>query len=231
MVPAASRVEREGEPAVTGPESADGSNTILDSRAIRVGVTGHRPAGLAGADLLLLRHRIQDVLKIVAAIDQEASLVVISPLAEGADRLVAREAVNAGYRLDCVLPFSRDDYATDFTGAATRSEYYALLNAAQQIVELPGSRDTPASTDAAYMAAGRHVVDRAGVMIAIWDGADARGNGGTGDVVALALNCSLPILWIAANRPHDLRLITRDGTGYAERPLANLHELMRDGGM
>jgi hypothetical protein len=192
-----------------------------------VGVTGHRPAGLAGADLEILRHRIRDVLAIVAATDRDAPLVVVSPLAEGADRLVAREAVNAGYQLNCVLPFQRDDYATDFSGVATRSEYYALLGAAQHIVELDGSRDTPATTDAAYMAAGKHVVDHASVVIAVWDGADARGSGGTGDIVALALTCTIPILWISARLPHDIRLITGDGTGYEERPLTALGALIK----
>jgi hypothetical protein len=211
---------------VTGPESTAGSDTITDSRAIRVGVTGHRPAGLAGADLVLLRHRIRDALELVTTTDAGAPLIVISPLAEGADRLVAREAVAAGYLLDCVLPFQRDDYATDFASAAARSEYYALLGVAQQIIELDGSRETPASTDAAYMAAGEHVVAHANVVIAIWDGAAARGSGGTGDIVALALAHDRPILWITASHPHDIHLITRDGDTYSERPLAELPELV-----
>lgn len=165
----------------------------------------------------------------IAAAAPSSPLVVISPLAEGADRLIAREAVDAAYHLDCVLPFPRDDYATDFSGAATRSEYYALLESAGHIIELHGSRATPEQTDAAYMSAGEHVVEHADIMIAIWDGAEARGSGGTGDVVALALACSLPVLWISAIQPHDLRLITRNGGGIAEQPLATLRVLVGRG--
>lgn len=189
-------------------------------------MTGHRPAGLAGADLDLLRDRVREALAAIAASAPSIPLIVISPLAEGADRLIAREAVDAGYLLDCVLPFPRDDYATDFTGAATRSEYYALLGSAGQVIELHGSRDTPEVTNAAYMAAGEHVVEHADVMLAIWDGAEARGSGGTGDVVALALACSLPVLWIAASQPHQMRLITRNGAGVAEQPLTTLPVLV-----
>lgn len=193
---------------------------------IRAGVTGHRPAGLAGADFDLLRQRVREALARIAASAPSSSLVVISPLAEGADRLIAREAVDAGHLLDCVLPFPRDDYASDFTGAATRAEYYALIASAEQVIELHGSRATPDLTDAAYMAAGQHVVEHADVMLAIWDGAEARGSGGTGDVVALALACSLPVLWISATRPHEMRLITHNGTGVAEQPLAMLSRLV-----
>ena len=221
------RVEIEGEAALTGPLPADGTDTITHPNVIRAGVTGHRPAGLAGADLDLLRQRIREALAEIASVAPSVPLTVISPLAEGADRLIAREAVNAGYHLDCVLPFPRDDYATDFTGAVNRSEYYALLSSAGQIIELHGSRDTPEATDAAYMAAGEHVVEHADVVIAIWDGAEARGSGGTGDVVALALACSLPILWIRATQPHDLRLIIRDGAVVAEQPIEALPAMIR----
>ncbi len=225
------RVEHESEAALTGPQPADGTNTITHPNPIRAGVTGHRPAGLAGADLALLRQRIREALAEIASTAPSVPLVVISPLAEGADRLIAREAVNAGYLLDCILPFPRDDYASDFAGAANRSEFYALLGNAGQIIELQGSRETPEVTDAAYMAAGEHVVEHADVMIAIWDGAEARGSGGTGDVVALALACSLPVLWIAASYPHDLRLIARNRSGVAEQPIEALPVLVgRDAG-
>jgi hypothetical protein len=174
-----------------------------------------------------LRRRVHEALAAIAEAAPASSLVVISPLADGADRLIAREAVNAGHLLDCVLPFPRDDYAADFSSVAARSEYYALLQSAAEVVELRGSRDTPQAADAAYMAAGEHVVEHADVMIAIWDGAEAHGSGGTGDVVALALACSLPVLWISAAQPHPLRLITRNGTGVAEQPLATLPALVR----
>lgn len=212
---------------MTGPLRSDGDNTITHSGAIRAGVTGHRPAGLADADLDLLRDRIRDALATIVEAAPAAPLVVVSPLAEGADRLIAHEAVSAGFRLDCVLPFPRDDYARDFTAAATRSEYYALLESASRIVELRGSRATPEARDASYMAAGEHVVEHADVIVAIWDGAEARGSGGTGDVVALALARSLPILWISAARPHDIRLIVRDGSRIAERPIETLAGMMK----
>ncbi|HEX5165189.1 MAG TPA: hypothetical protein VFV93_07335 [Thermomicrobiales bacterium] len=189
-------------------------------------MTGHRPAGLGGADLSLLRGRVREVLSLIAEAIPSSELVVVSPLAEGADRLIAREAIDAGYLLDCVLPFPRDDYATDFSTVMARSEYYALLQRASDVIELHGSRDTPELTDAAYLAAGEHVVMHAHLMIAIWDGAGARGSGGTGDVVALALACSLPILWISASQPHPLRLVTHDGSGTVEQPLASLAQLV-----
>ena len=121
-------------------------------------MTGHRPVRLVDADYALLRELVRDVLVTIANLAPELPMIVISPLAEGADRLIAREAVNAGHLLDCILPFPRDDYAKDFVGAANQAEYYALLKQATSVIELHGSRATPEQTDAAYMAAGELVV-------------------------------------------------------------------------
>jgi len=89
---------------------------------LRVGVTGHRPDDLAHADAVALRARIREVLErlgaeaiTVAEADagvefgaDPPELRLISPLAEGADRIVAQEALDAGYSVHAPLPFPRE---------------------------------------------------------------------------------------------------------------------------
>jgi hypothetical protein len=209
--------------AIDGLEGAVRQLPIL-----RVGVTGHRPARLGNADFPALRRRVCEVLAAISRAADGAQLTVISPLAEGADRVVARAAIDSGYALRCVLPFARDDYARDFPTAASRAEFAALMQLAAGVVELDGLHGTPQERDAGYSAAGVYTVRHADVMIAIWDGRQARGNGGTGDVVALALASGIPVVWIAAAAPHLAQVISGNGAGVPDcRALDELPALLR----
>src|SRR5205085_2201316 len=50
----------------------------------------------------------------------------------------------------------------------------------------------------AYFNAGRYVVDHCDVLIAIWDGKEARGKGGTAVIVDYARSCGRPLIRIWA---------------------------------
>src|SRR6185369_4830407 len=109
---------------------------------VRVGVTGHRPDALEelGADMVGLRKRVNEILKRVRLIvdrihedardvytREEPLLRLISPLAEGADRLVAEEALALDYELQCILPFPREEYEEDFRTRPGSKEHFELL--------------------------------------------------------------------------------------------------------
>src|SRR6266511_4663437 len=99
-----------------------------------VGATGHRPNHLAGADESVLRLRVREVLEAISRTAHEAHaagdaylpeppiLRVISPLAEGSDRLIAQEALALGFELESPLPFARDAYERDFETEASKAE-------------------------------------------------------------------------------------------------------------
>ncbi len=177
-------------------------------RPLRIGVTGHRPSGLTGADLATLRGRVREVLALARDSAGARDLEIMSPLAEGADQVVARAALAAGLTLICPLPFDRDTYAADFSTASSRAEYRALLTAAVCVVELDGLRTTPKVTEAGYAAVGAWMLDHCDVMLAIWDGGPPRGAGGTGQVVQEALDRRIPVVRIDARRPHDVQVLT-----------------------
>ena len=193
---------------------------------MRIGVTGHRPAGLTGADPSTLRARVHEVFAAARAAEVAGAghLEVISPLAEGADRLVAGEAIAAGLPLVCPLPFDRDSYAADFKTVGSRAEYHALLAAAARVVELAGSRASP---EAAYAAVGVWMLEHSDVLLAIWDGAAPRGEGGTGHVVRDALARHIPVVWVQARPPHEVRILTSAEDGVpVDEPLARLSQLL-----
>ncbi len=170
---------------------------------LRVGVSGHRSlngqeVALAGQVRVALR-RIREL--VAASSPTDVLLTVVSPLAEGADRLVANEVLREpGADLEAPLPLEVDDYRSDFKSRESLTEFNGLLDRATKVTVLPRS----STRDEAYRNVGEFVVDRSDVLIALWDGAQAQGAGGTAEVVAYAQSKNVPLIWISTEGPHDL---------------------------
>jgi hypothetical protein len=164
-----------------------------------VGVTGHRPERLGSCDLAALHQAVSEVLADIerAANRAEPTRVrLISSLAEGADSIVADEALNHGWALDAVLPFSRENYAEDFAEGPVRDAHLARLARAEAVLELPGDRTDETGATVAYERAGRVLLAQTDLLIAIWDGGPVRGRGGAAQIVAEAVLAGIPVVWI-----------------------------------
>lgn len=192
-----------------------GAGTTNDG-GFAIGVTGHRRDRLSTADLPALRAQTAAVLDALATWAGSGanggdgatpSFLIVSSLAEGADRLVAEVGLARGGRLLAILPFARAEFARDFATAASVAEFGALLDCAAETIELPGARGGHA-TDAAYEAAAATVLAHADVLLAIWDGEPGRGIGGTAHTVASATAQGIPVVWIAARPPHGVTVLT-----------------------
>ncbi|OLN28305.1 hypothetical protein DVDV_1686 [Desulfovibrio sp. DV] len=179
-----------------------------------VSVTGHRR--LTPESLPAITKAVSDIL---AAVRQEVTnqlalapqglyspgpplLRCISPLAEGADRIVAGQALEQGYVLQTPLPFLQHEYEKDFPAAASKQQFRDLLGKATAVLELDGTRKPEGE---AYLAAGRIVLEHSDLLIAVWDGAVPNGIGGTGHIVAEAEDRGLPVVIIDPAHPAALR--------------------------
>jgi len=130
----------------------------------------------------------------------ELCSVVISPLAEGADRIVARIAVDLlDARLVVPIPLPLDHpkgYLEDFPKSI--KEFKRMLGKADEIFLAPlrsrGSRwrADKAAREKQYAWVGAYVAEHADILFAIWDGKPARGVGGTGQVVKWFLANHVP---------------------------------------
>lgn len=138
----------------------------------RLGITGHQKIPASALDYIT-----QGVRAILAA--QNRPLVGYSSLAAGADQLFAEELLAAGGVLHAVVP--SDEYESTFSDDDQVS-YRRLLAAAADTTYLPYS--TPGED--AYNAAGKWIAEHSDILVAVWDGEDARGLGGTADAVAHA---------------------------------------------
>lgn len=100
-----------------------------------IGVTGHRD--LREEDRAPLEGRVRQVFAEFQRRYPSTPLLLLSPLAEGADRLVARAALEKGARLIVPLPMPQTLYEEDFQTRASREEFHKLLQQAESWFELP----------------------------------------------------------------------------------------------
>lgn len=122
---------------------------------------------------------------------KHSPFVILSALAEGADRLIAEIAMEVlKADLIAVLPMPADDYERDFVREASKTEFRELLAKALCIKLAPTPEDRGLwSVDGEprneqYARAGAIIADHAQIYFAIWDKQPARGIGGTADQVA-----------------------------------------------
>ena len=199
--------------------------------AFRVGIIGHRPNRLPGDQERLdrirwtLRAVLEEVKAAVSAfgdlpeakelyVGSRPILRAISPLAEGTDRMFAEEAIELGYELVCPMPFSQEEFENDFLPPSalepeSRGRFRALIERARRgagltKLELDGERS---ASHRAYAAAGRVVLNQSDLLIAVWDGGDSAGEGGTVETLREAADFHLPVLWIDAEAPQAWQLL------------------------
>ena len=123
-------------------------------------------------------------------------LTVVTALAEGSDRIVARAGLTLGARLEVILPLPADDYRSDFTTTRSRETFDALLSKADTVV-LAGD---VAARPAAYATAGRAMLARSDALLALWDGQPSPGEGGTAGIVAQARELDVPVCLLCVSR-------------------------------
>ena len=196
--------------------------------AFRIGVTGARPNKLEQAAVPALSaavgavlRKVRDTIAVMAAepalraayTAEPALLRLISPLAEGADRIVAEAALAAGFRLEVPMPFPEPQYESTFAAdpppgyPAFQPLFDAARTEAGEAATLALDGDRNEDEEAGYRAVGRFVVRNADLVIAIWDG--GRGKpGGTGETVRYAAHAHVPVWWIEPSGLAPPRLLT-----------------------
>jgi hypothetical protein len=166
---------------------------------VTIGVTGHRIL----TELDKVNAGVEDALRRIAQTFPGTPWTVVSALAEGADRVVVQCVLaHRPTRLVVPLPLPVSDYLAACASPESRHEFLTLLAQTDEVIELP-----PAPTrDAAYEEAGLYVLEHCEVLLAIWDGQGAQGQGGTGAIVAQARQRGLPLAWVhAGNRKPGTR--------------------------
>jgi nitroreductase len=186
-------------------------------RSIRVAFIGHRPNQLPEEALARVRAAIEAALESLEAAGKEAAsrnvkFVLVTALAEGADRIAAEVALARGWALEAPLPFSIERYEKDFSAPDSIAAFQGLLKKAEKVRPAPQNDAKP---ELAYAAAGRAVIRGADAALIVWNGDDGKGPGGTADMAARALRAGAPVVWIGVAARQRSKLIMPEAT--AER--------------
>ena len=180
---------------------------------VNVGVTGHRAGALTAPLVRNLRPVVftvfRELREATLRLQQSeaafcsstaARLLLHTPLATGTDQMAAICARSSGYAVRALLPFEPDEYRKDFADGEELDGFEQALAAADEIIALPGCRS---DLENAYVLVGKSLVQTADVLIAVWDGEQGRGPGGTAHVVEIALGHSVPVIHIDIDRGSD----------------------------
>jgi hypothetical protein len=158
-----------------------------------IGITGHRD--IRDEDKVTLKELIKKIL--IEKIEQcpDTPIVVLTPLAEGADRLAAWAAIECGISFICPLPLPVDEYRNDFKTTESLQEFNVLLNKSERWFEIPlphgihlkDLQNDKAKRDEQYYQIGFYIARYSQLLIALWDGVSQVKRGGTAHIVNLKI--------------------------------------------
>ncbi len=152
-----------------------------------IGVTGHRD--VRPEDVPALKEALGRVLGDLRARCPHTPLMLLSALAEGADRLAAEVFLATGSgRLAVPLPLEPAAYRATF-GRET-PEFDTLLARAESVFLIPtpppaeeGPEPDYRQEPHCYAALGSFLVEHSHILLALWDGSPGEKTGGTAQVV------------------------------------------------
>ncbi len=208
---------------MTKQQKPSGSDAI----PITIGITGHRD--LREEDIPELEKQVRSILDELIVKYPDTPLLVLSPLAEGADRLVARIALEENDKqrpraqLFVTLPLPISEYEKDFEHKdannktderrtkESKSEFHTLIAKATKCLELPlMDGNTPEniqqygeSRDRQYAQVGAYIVRHSQILIALWDADESGLEGATAHIVKFKLK-GVPAPYAPAHNPLDV---------------------------
>jgi len=153
-----------------------------------IGITGHR-------DIVVTTELKQGIKEFFINLkDRDTKL--LSPLADGADRLVADiylEVFKEKAHLIVPMPFDQKRYMEDFDNNS-KAEFLNYLKIAKDVIEVENTQGCN------YKSVGVYVADKSDTLLALWDGTFNAKSGGTGDIVAYARDEGKEVLYFLCER-------------------------------
>ena len=156
---------------------------------IKISITGHRD--LKKDQILNYKQQLKDyILSIIEKNNLE--IKIITPLADGVDRLISYVAIELGLEFEILLPMPREMYIQDFD-MSFLEEFISLESKASSIEIMPLYFDNTVESiskygvdrDYQYSEVGRTFAQKSDYMIALWDNIDNNKWGGTAHVIKM----------------------------------------------
>ena len=154
-----------------------------------VAVTGHR-------DVVVDAKLLEALEVFFGTVSKEyEQVVLLSALADGADQYAAKAALQYdNIDLQVPLPMEEGSYLESI---ADKEHFHTLAKSAKAVFTIPRQQEDP------YVNLGYFLVERADMLLVLWDGTYNDKQGGTGEVLKYAKSVEKPIVHIAVTRAHN----------------------------
>ena len=174
---------------------------------LTIGVTGHRD--LLEEEIPALKKCVREFFLKLSKDYPDLDLQLITPLAEGSDRLVTDVALELGVDLIVPLPMAQADYERDFSSPEAVEEFRTSLDTARvvHLRTLPEAGSGPVTEEdrgRQYAQLGIFVSNHSQILLALWDGKPSTAIGGTASVVNYHLTAVMPGFSMAEESPNIL---------------------------
>jgi len=229
------------------------SNSIaLPPARICVGITGHRDSNAAfAANRAAIETRLAGLFATIDAVtarqsDSVGATRLHALLAFGADMIAVETALQHGWEVTAPLPFGIDLNVAMHAGDDVEQAQY-MRNIAQRLklFELAEQDEHVSALLKSHLAepvnakarqdyltivaervatAGRVMIEQSDLLVAIWDGVTPGAIGGTRHTISVAVSLGTPVLWINAERPDRIALLTTPEELFAHESLQPLDQ-------
>jgi hypothetical protein len=196
-----------------------------------------KPKKFPKASFDFVKQRLDDVFKTIDAtlkkfLEKNSKYYAMDPhkvrlvsgLAEGADQLAIVMCPDE-WDVDAILPFPVERYRLDFKRSGTANtlkQFDRSLRSATNILQLPedehsylpsgpgndrGNFNLPNPRGQDY---ARHIdffIRQFDILVAVWDGKAADGPGGTAEIIRLAIDANVAVVWISSQVDSFPRLV------------------------
>lgn len=154
--------------------------------ALAIGFTGHRQLPDENKCRAAIRKVIEEWKVRVPGL-----VYGVSSTAAGGDLLFAETCIDLNVPIRIFLPFPKEKFRNDFDDQTWERAERVMASALS--LEVKGVSQ---KSEEGYYECGIETVQHSQLLIALWDGGQGRGMGGTADVVYFALEQGHPIVWV-----------------------------------
>jgi hypothetical protein len=164
-----------------GPEPIDGRYRS----PYFIGLVGHRK--IREVEIPKIQEEFDQVVGTLLGKLENTPIIVLTAIAEGADRIAFTSKFRNRILICAVLPFRETEYSRDFTDIEQKEEFQRALSESDYVLTL-GKKLVSKKINAnerkiAYRDCGRWISDNSNLFIAIWNGRAKDAIGGTSDII------------------------------------------------
>jgi hypothetical protein len=186
-----------------------------------VGFTGHRRLADEAAARAVLHDFLREYKASTAAI-----VYGVCSAAAGGDLLFAESCLELDISLRVLLPMAADEFRKDFDAETWARVVHVLARAMS--VEVTGERGERSEL---YYECGIRTVQQCRLLVALWDGQQARGVGGTAEIVEFADNIGRPVVCFDSQTGARRDLHARAMAGLLNDPELDFLNALPDAGV